>query len=80
MTSRMLTSGLLLAATSLTLAACASTGREPRASYQSELEQLAADCRARGGILAPIPGAYTGRPQTENVCEIRSGGGRLSGN
>jgi hypothetical protein len=79
MTPRILSSSLLLAAV-VTVGACASGPRAPRPSYQAELEQLAADCRARGGILAPIPGAYTGRPQTENVCEIRNGGGRLRGN
>lgn len=80
MTPRLLPSTLLLAASALALSACAGTPREPRLSYQAELEQLAADCQQRGGILTPIPGATTGRPQTENVCEIRGGGGRLRSN
>lgn len=61
----------------LTLSACASGA--PRSSYASELQQLSADCQARGGILAPT-GQQSGRPQNDNVCEIRSGGGRLPRN
>lgn len=72
MTPRILLPSVLLAATLASgLAACAGTPREPRPTYQQELDQLMAECRERGGILAPIPGATTGRPQTENVCEIR---------
>lgn len=55
------------AALALTLSACASGMGENR--YQSELDKLAADCEARGGILSPT-GQQTGRPQTENVCKI----------
>lgn len=58
----------------LTLAACATGSGEDR--YATELRQLAADCQVRGGILAPT-GQQSGRPQIDNVCEIRSGGGRL---
>lgn len=55
------------AALMLTLAACAATGgTNPHAS---EVERLAADCRARGGILTPS-GENTGRPQVDNVCRI----------
>lgn len=61
----------------LTLAACASSPGTGR--YESELRQLAADCQARGGILAPT-GQQSGRPQNDNVCELRSGGGRLPNN
>ena len=55
------------AALALTLSACASDMGESR--YQSELEKLAADCDARGGVLSPT-GEQTGRPQTDNVCKI----------
>ena len=79
MTARILLSSVLLAATLSTgLAACASGPREPRPTYMQELDQLAAECRERGGILAPIAGSTTGRPQTDNVCEIRGGASRLN--
>lgn len=51
----------------LGLAACATTPDESR--YNEDLRQLAADCAARGGVLAPT-GQLTGRPETENVCRI----------
>lgn len=76
MTARILLPSLLLAAS---LAACAGSPRS-NPSFGEELDQLTADCRERGGILAPIPGATTGRPQTDYVCEIRGGGGRLTRN
>ena len=75
MTARILLSSLLLAAS---LGACASTGSHP--TYGQELDQLTADCRERGGILSPIPGAQTGRPQTDFACEIRGGASRLTRN
>ncbi|WP_428151060.1 hypothetical protein [Brevundimonas sp.] len=67
MTARILLSSLVLAAS---LAACAGT---PRSSptYGQELDQLTDDCAERGGILSPISGAQTGRPQTDYACEIR---------
>lgn len=54
---------------------CASTSGT--SSYSQELDRLAADCTARGGILAPT-GQQTGRPQTDNVCKITGGASRLS--
>ena len=74
MTARILLSSLLLAAA---LAACAGTPRSIP-TYGEELDQLTADCTARGGILSPIPGAQTGRPQTDYACEIRGGASRLT--
>ena len=59
----------------LALAACASTGGENR--YVSALDRLTADCKARGGILAPT-GVSTGRPETENVCRITGGASPLT--
>ena len=76
MTARILVSSLLLAST-LGVAACAST-TGPHPTYGQELDRLAADCRERGGILAPIPGAQSGRPQNDNVCEIRGQASRLT--
>lgn len=76
MTARILLSSLLLAAS---LSACATgSGRQP--TYGQELDQLTADCRERGGILAPVSGATSGRPQTDYVCEIRGGPSRLTRN
>ncbi|HEY0600535.1 hypothetical protein [Brevundimonas sp.] len=55
------------AALALTLSACASAMGPDQ--YQTELERLAADCQARGGILSPT-GQQSGRPQLDNVCKI----------
>lgn len=74
MTARILLSTLILAAS---LTACAGTPRS-HPSFGEELDQLTADCRDRGGILSPIPGATSGRPQTDYVCEIRGGTSRLT--
>ncbi|WP_309628361.1 hypothetical protein [Brevundimonas sp.] len=74
MTARILLSSLLLAAS---LAACAGPPRS-HPTYGQELDRLTADCTARGGILAPISGAQSGRPQTDYVCEIRGGTSRLT--
>lgn len=57
----------------LALAGCASGATTSR--YQNDLDKLAQDCRDRGGILAPT-GQQSGRPQADNVCEIRGGTGR----
>ncbi len=78
MTSRIIAPSILLAA-ALTLAACASTSDGTRLNYQGELDKLEADCTARDGILTPIAGARTGRPQTEYACEIR-GASRIQRN
>lgn len=56
------------AALGLALSACATQPGPDR--YNDELQQLTADCRARGGILSPT-GSQSGRPQLDNVCEIR---------
>lgn len=53
------------------LAACASSGEPGR--YQSELDAYSAECRERGGLLQPIPGANTGRVRSDNACVIRGG-------
>lgn len=62
----------------LALSACSSTGGTDR--YGTELQRLAADCQARGGILSPVGSGQTGRPQTDNVCEIRGGPARAPSN
>jgi hypothetical protein len=53
----------------LALSACATGAGSDR--YNDELQQLTADCRARGGILSPT-GTQSGRPQLDNICEIRN--------
>lgn len=65
------------AALLLTLAACAPTTNG--SGYNSELRELTDSCAARGGILAPT-GQQSGRPQNDNVCEIRSETGRIRRN
>lgn len=59
------------------LSACASGMGETR--YEAELERLAADCAARGGILSPT-GRQSGQPALDNVCKITGQpSGRLPG-
>ncbi|NJC40988.1 putative hemolysin [Brevundimonas alba] len=58
---------LIVAASALTLSACASGMGSNH--YQSEFERLSADCTARGGILSPT-GQQSGRPQLDNVCKV----------
>ncbi|WP_298745904.1 hypothetical protein [uncultured Brevundimonas sp.] len=58
---------VLFATLATSLAACAS-GAGP-GGYAAELERLAADCEARGGVLAPT-GSQSGRPQLDHVCKI----------
>ena len=57
----------------LALSACSTTPGTDR--YGTELQRLADSCRERGGILAPT-GQQSGRPQQDNVCEIRGGAAR----
>ena len=59
----------------MALGACASSGAQSQ--YSQDFAQLREDCTARQGILQPIPGAMTGRPQTDYACEIRGVSGRL---
>ena len=58
---------LSLSAAALTLAACAAPGRD--STYLSDVERLAADCQARGGILV-TNGNHTGRPAVDNHCRM----------
>ncbi len=55
------------AALALALSACASGMGQSH--YQTELQQLAADCQARGGILSPT-GQQSGRPALDHVCKV----------
>lgn len=62
----------------LALAACSTTSTGAN-SYFDQQKRLADDCHARGGILAPT-GQQSGRPQQDNVCEIRGQPARVPGN
>lgn len=57
------------------LAGCASTGGTSR--YQTELDKLEADCRARDGILQPT-GGQSSNPARDYVCRITGGASRLT--
>ena len=59
----------------LALAGCA-TPASPSES-RLELEAYAAECRERGGIIQPIPGAYSGRPRADYACVISGQASRL---
>lgn len=69
--------GLTFAAFAVSLSACASAPSEN--SYGAELQQLSADCRARGGILVPT-GQLSARPQADNACQITGGATRIDQN
>ncbi|RZJ28426.1 MAG: hypothetical protein EON85_08990 [Brevundimonas sp.] len=56
------------------LSACASTGERTSPDTTSE---LAAKCRERGGILVPTGRPSTGRPETDNACQINGGASRI---
>lgn len=75
MTVRVLLSSLVLGA-ALTAAACA-TPPGPGSNYSQDMARLTADCAERGGILVPIPGSTSGRPEADNACEIRGGSSRI---
>lgn len=53
----------------LTVSACATEGPRQR---DKTLEQLTAECEARGGVLVPT-GRVTGRDALDNVCRITGG-------
>lgn len=57
----------------LALGACASGSHETRETYADALQKLTEDCRARGGILAPLPNATQVRPETDYACRVNGG-------
>ncbi|MBU1346919.1 MAG: hypothetical protein KKA16_08190 [Alphaproteobacteria bacterium] len=61
----------------LTASACATGPRDRSHSYTAQLDELTESCRARGGILIPIPGAVSGRPQADYACQISGGASRI---
>ena len=65
---------VLTAALAASLSACASTGERAGPATTAE---LAAKCRERGGILVPTGRPSTGRPETDNACQINGGASRI---
>lgn len=65
---------ILCAAVATALSACASTGEN---TYANSTAELAAQCRERGGILVPTGRPSTGRPETDNACQINGGASRI---
>ncbi len=61
----------VVAALALTagLAACAGMGGEN--ARIAEIDQLRADCQAKGGDLEPISGAQGAHAATDYTCRIR---------
>lgn len=66
-----MSSRALLTALGLTLALVACQATSPPSRYGQAFEALQMNCRERGGVLVPVPGAATGQPGTEHACEIR---------
>lgn len=64
-------------ALALATAGCATGAGRNVPSYAEEMDQLAAECRTRGGILTPIPGAATGQPRRDYACSISGGASRI---
>lgn len=64
-------------ALALALSACAAGPGRALPGYAERMDRLAADCSVRGGILTPIPGASTGRPETDYACRITGGASRI---
>lgn len=52
------------------LGGCAATPSSAPNARVSDYDRLQESCRARGGVLTPIPGSTTGRVETEYACEI----------
>ena len=64
---------LLLAAgiPALLVAACAATPSARNLSYNEELEQLRAECTARGGILQAISDTITANARADYACRLQ---------
>ena len=58
---------LTLSVLAVVASACASSTRGN--VYSNEVERLAADCQARGGILQPT-GSHTAHAATDNFCKL----------
>jgi hypothetical protein len=70
---------ILPAALAAALAACASTGAS-HPTYGEQMRTLSEECRARGGILVPLPGPQTGRAEADHACQISGGATRIERN
>ena len=64
---------LVLPVLLLGLAACATASGPSHSRYAAEVDRLEADCRARNGILMPIPGAHSGNAGANYSCNINGG-------
>lgn len=60
---------LTLSVLAVAASACAATTRGN--VYSNEVERLAADCQARGGILQAT-GSHTGHAAADNYCKLTS--------
>lgn len=58
---------LTLTVLAVAASACATSTRGN--AYFNEVERLAADCQARGGILQPT-GSHTGHAAADNYCKM----------
>lgn len=65
----MKTTVLVLGAAAI-LAGCAST-TNAGPEREREYDRLVRECQERGGILTPIPGAYSPNEAANYACEIR---------
>jgi hypothetical protein len=67
---------ILTVALAAAVSACASTG-QPTGGFGDTTAELAAKCRERGGILVATGRPSTGRPETDNACQINGGASRI---
>lgn len=68
---------IAVAVPALFLGACASAPGNT-VGYQAEMDRLAAQCDAQGGMLVPTGAAPTGNPAIEYACTLRGGASRLN--
>lgn len=70
---------LILLVLSAGLTACASDPTAGGTRYSLDRAELAADCRARGGLLVPNAGGYSasGRAALDFHCDNPGGASRL---
>ena len=61
----------------LTLVLLGGCATAPSAARDSDYQRLVRECQEKGGVLLPTFGPLSGRPQTDNYCELRGGGGRV---
>jgi hypothetical protein len=62
---------ILLLLSLATVAGCASTPMEHRHRHGNDFDRLERECRDRGGMLVPIPGATSTEDSANYACEFR---------